>query len=44
MTVAFLLTLEALYTRQRAVLRLRDVYDYLTCECAVALDLSESNV
>ena len=41
---AFLLALEALTPRQRAVLLLRDVYDYSVAETACALDLSEANV
>ncbi|HSB08430.1 MAG TPA: sigma-70 family RNA polymerase sigma factor [Blastocatellia bacterium] len=41
---AFLLALEALTPSQRAVLLLRDVFDYSTGETAEALDLSESNV
>jgi RNA polymerase sigma-70 factor (ECF subfamily) len=43
-TVAFLLALEALTPRQRAVLLLRDVFDYSVCETAAALDLGDSNV
>jgi RNA polymerase sigma-70 factor (ECF subfamily) len=43
-TYAFLLALEALTPRQRAVLLLCDVFDYSVRECAGALDLSESNV
>jgi RNA polymerase sigma-70 factor (ECF subfamily) len=41
---AFLLALEALTPAQRAVLLLRDVFDYSVSETAVALDLSEGNV
>ena len=41
---AFLLALEALSPRQRAVLLLRDVYDYSGRECAEALGLSIANV
>jgi RNA polymerase sigma-70 factor (ECF subfamily) len=41
---AFLLALEALTPTQRAVLLLRDVFDYSVKETADALDLSESNV
>jgi len=40
---AFLLALEALTPSQRAVLLLRDVFDYSTEETAIALDLSEAN-
>jgi RNA polymerase sigma factor (sigma-70 family) len=43
-TFAFLLALETLTPIQRAVLLLRDVYDYSTRECADALELSEPNV
>jgi RNA polymerase sigma factor (sigma-70 family) len=43
-TYAFLLALEALTPRQRAVLLLRDVFDYSARETAEALDLSEVNV
>ena len=43
-TYAFLLALEALTPRQRAVLLLCDVFDYSVRETAAALDLSESNV
>ena len=43
-TFAFLLALETLTPLQRAVLLLRDVYDYSTRECAQALDSSEANV
>lgn len=41
---AFLLALEALMPQQRAVLLLRDVFDYSTAETAAALDLTEANV
>ena len=41
---AFLLALEALSPSQRAVLLLRDVFDYSTSDTAEALDLSEPNV
>lgn len=41
---AFLLALEALSPRQRAVLLLRDVYDYSVEETAKALGLTEANV
>lgn len=41
---AFLLALEQLTPRQRAVLLLRDVFDYSISETADALDLSEANV
>ncbi len=41
---AFLLALEALTPTQRAVLLLRDVFDYSTAETATALDLTEANV
>jgi len=40
---AFLLALEALTPSQRAVLLLRDVFDYSTTEAAEALDLTEAN-
>jgi RNA polymerase sigma-70 factor, ECF subfamily len=43
-TIAFLLALETLTPIQRAVLLLRDVYDYSTRECAGALELSQANV
>ncbi len=43
-TFAFLLALEALSPTQRAVLLLRDVFDYSVREAAQALDLSEANV
>jgi RNA polymerase sigma-70 factor (ECF subfamily) len=43
-TFAFLLALEALTPSQRAVLLLRDVFDYSTAETAEALDLTEPNV
>ena len=41
---AFLLALEALTPRQRAVLLLRDVFDYSVRETAEALAMSEANV
>jgi RNA polymerase sigma-70 factor (ECF subfamily) len=41
---AFLLALEALTPTQRAVLLLRDVFDYSVLETAVALAMSEANV
>jgi len=41
---AFLLALEALTPSQRAVLLLREVFDYSTAETANALDLTEANV
>jgi RNA polymerase sigma-70 factor (ECF subfamily) len=41
---AFLLALEALSPAQRAVLLLRDVFEYTGAETAAALDLSEANV
>jgi len=41
---AFLLALEVLTPAQRAVLLLRDVFDYSVRETAVALDVSEPNV
>lgn len=41
---AFLLALEALTPTQRAVLLLRDVFDYSTTEAAAALDMTEANV
>lgn len=41
---AFLLALEALTPQQRAVLLLRDVFDYSTAETAEALDLTAANV
>ncbi|HTO69625.1 MAG TPA: sigma-70 family RNA polymerase sigma factor [Myxococcota bacterium] len=40
---AFLLALEALSPAQRAVLLLRDVFQYTSAEAADALDLSEAN-
>jgi RNA polymerase sigma-70 factor (ECF subfamily) len=40
---AFLLALEALTPAQRAVLLLRDVFEYTSAETAEALDLSEAN-
>ena len=44
MTFAFLLALEALSPAQRAVLLLRDVFDYSVREAADALAMSEANV
>ncbi len=41
---AFLLALEALTPAQRAVLLLRDVFDYSVAETAAALKMSEPNV
>jgi len=41
---AFLLALEQLRPQQRAVLLLRDVFDYSVRETATALDISEGNV
>ncbi len=43
-TYAFLLALEALTPKQRAVLLLRDVFDYSAGETAEALAASEANV
>lgn len=43
-TLAFLLALEALTPAQRAVLLLRDVFDYSTVETAEALVMSEANI
>lgn len=43
-TFAFLLALEALTASQRAVLLLRDVFDYSVAETSAALELSEANV
>ncbi len=43
-SVAFLLALEHLTPRQRAVLMLRDVFDYTVQETAAALDLTQTNV
>lgn len=43
-TLAFLLALEALTPAQRAVLLLRDVFDYSTIETAEALVMSEANI
>jgi RNA polymerase sigma-70 factor (ECF subfamily) len=40
---AFLLALEALTPAQRAVLLLRDVFEYTSAETAEALDVSEAN-
>lgn len=43
-TFAFLLALEALSPKERAVLLLRDVFDYSVRETAEALEQSEANV
>ena len=43
-SIAFLLALEALRPTARAVLLLRDVFDYSVRETAEALDVSEANV
>jgi len=43
-TIAFLLALEALTPAQRAVLLLRDVFEYSTTETAEAVGMTESNV
>lgn len=43
-SMAFLLALEALTPAQRAVLLLRDVFDYSTNETAKALEMSEANI
>ncbi len=43
-SIAFLLALEALSSKQRAVLLLRDVFDYPVREVAQALDVSEDDV
>jgi RNA polymerase sigma-70 factor (ECF subfamily) len=43
-SMAFLLALEHLTPRQRAVLILRDVFDYTVQETAKALDLTQANV
>ena len=43
-SMAFLLALEALTPAQRAVLILRDVFDYSTNETAEALEMSEANI
>jgi RNA polymerase sigma-70 factor (ECF subfamily) len=43
-SIAFLLALEHLTPRQRAVLILRDVFDYTVQETAEALDLTQTNV
>ena len=43
-SMAFLLALEALSPAQRAVLILRDVFDYSTNETAEALEMSEANI
>ena len=44
LSFAFLLALEALTPSQRAVLLLRDVFDYSTREAAEALDMTDANV
>lgn len=44
LSFAFLLALEALTPSQRAVLLLRDVFDYSTSETAEALDMTDANV
>ena len=43
-TLAFLLALEALTPAQRAVLLLREVFDYSTSETAKALEMTDINV
>jgi RNA polymerase sigma-70 factor (ECF subfamily) len=43
-SMAFLLALEALTPAQRAVLLLRDVFEYSTNETAKALEMSETNI
>ncbi|MCW5829918.1 MAG: sigma-70 family RNA polymerase sigma factor [Deltaproteobacteria bacterium] len=43
-TIAFLLALEVLSPKQRAVLLLRDVFDYSVAETALALEISEADV
>jgi RNA polymerase sigma-70 factor (ECF subfamily) len=43
-TIAFLLALEALTPAQRAVLLLRDVFDYSTAETAATVEMTESNL
>jgi RNA polymerase sigma-70 factor, ECF subfamily len=43
-TFAFLLAMEALRPRQRAVLLLRDVFDFSVAETAQAMGISEANV
>ncbi len=43
-SIAFLVALEALRPTARAVLLLRDVFDYSVKETAAALDMSEANV
>jgi RNA polymerase sigma factor (sigma-70 family) len=43
-SIAFLLALEALTPRQRAVLLLRDVFDYSAREAAECLSITEDNV
>lgn len=44
LSLAFLLALEALMPRQRAVLILRDVVEHTVEETAAALDMSVANV
>ena len=44
LTYAFLLALEALRPRERAVLLLRDVFDHSAAEVAATLDTSEANI
>jgi RNA polymerase sigma-70 factor (ECF subfamily) len=43
-SMAFLLSLEVLSPKQRAVLLLRDVFDYSVAETAEAIDVSEADV
>lgn len=43
-SLAFLLALEVLTPKQRAVLLLRDVFDYSVADAAYALDVTESDV
>ncbi len=43
-SLAFLVALEALTPKQRAVLLLRDVFDYPVAETAAALEMSEASV
>lgn len=43
-SMAFMLALEHLTPRQRAVLILRDVFDYTVAEAASALDMTQANV
>lgn len=44
LSIAFLVALEALTPNQRAVLLLRDAFDYTVREAATALEMSEDNV